>query len=79
MTFDEMKERTAADLRQVAAALEVRAKAVEAGDLAQFEDIIDDKWSLWGQMLVLRYAHCQEQRELIADEPLSETVGERQK
>lgn len=79
MKFSEMKERTAADLRQVAGFLEARAKAAEEGDFQPFEDLIDDKWSLWGQMLVLRYAHCLEQREAIPDEPLPETVGAPQK
>ncbi len=74
MTFAEMKARTAADLRQVAGFLETRAKAAEEGDFAPFEDLIDDKWSLWGQMLVLRYAHCQDQREPPPDESLPETV-----
>jgi hypothetical protein len=62
MTFDELKKRSAADLREIAKFLEHRAKQVEAGDLQVMDALIDDEWQRWFQMLLIRYAWGQEQR-----------------
>jgi hypothetical protein len=61
MTFAAFKERTAQDLRKVAALLEDCAKEAEEGDMDAVEHTLFDSLGLWQQMLVLRFAHCREQ------------------
>jgi hypothetical protein len=62
MTFDEAKERTAADLKKIAELLNEEATAIEAGDLQRMDSLLDEKLPLWFEMLAIRYGHVCEQR-----------------
>jgi hypothetical protein len=62
VTFDELKSRSAADLREIAKFLEHRAKQIEAGDLQVMDKLVDEEWGRWFEMLFIRYAWGQEQR-----------------
>jgi len=62
MTFAEMKDRAAADLREVAKLLNARADEVAAGDMDAFYAILTDDASKWLEMLMIRQAHRAELR-----------------
>lgn len=60
--FAYIRDRTAADVRQVAGLLLDCARDIGQGDMAVFEVLIDDQLDLWRQMLNLRYFALQEQK-----------------
>lgn len=64
MTFDEMKKQTADDLRRVADLFELRARAVESGDMEAFYKLMTEELPSWHQMMLLRQADRAERREL---------------
>lgn len=70
MTFAEMKDAAAADLREVAKLLNAKADEVAAGDMDAFYSVLVVDSEKWLEMLAFRQAHRAERREL------SETVSE---
>jgi hypothetical protein len=65
VTFELVRDRTAADLRQVAAALQSAAADVEKGDLGAAEAVIFGEpdeclLSRWHEMMAIRYAYLSE-------------------
>jgi hypothetical protein len=53
-SFKEVREATADDLKAVIGYLSTAEQNVRDGDLDALATIID-KWSLWGQMLMIRH------------------------
>jgi hypothetical protein len=72
MKFAELKQKTAEDLRAIAGFLEEIAKEVDEGDINAVYELVEDKWELWRQMLILRLADRQEKREAAQATPSSE-------
>lgn len=66
MTFADMKDAAAADLREVAKLLNARADEVAAGDMDQFYKFIVNDWQTWLEMLTLRQGNRAERREVPA-------------
>jgi hypothetical protein len=64
LSFEEMKTEAAKDLRAVADLFEMRARAVEAGDMDAFYKLITEEIHDWHQMLVFRQGHRGERREI---------------
>lgn len=70
ITFPEARDGAADDLRQIAGFLSDYATKVDDGDLGLLDELIEDRWSLWGQMLALRHYHRMER--LRSDDVLEE-------
>lgn len=64
LSFDGMKAEAAADLRAVADLFEMRARAVEAGDMDAFYKLITEEIAQWSEMLIFRQAWRGERREI---------------
>lgn len=64
MTFAEMKEAAAADLREVAKLLNAKADEVAAGDMDAFYSTVADDFFKWLEMLAFRQSYRAERREL---------------
>lgn len=62
LTFEQLKAQTAEDLRAIAALLEERAKAIEAGDMAVMDELLGEDLPKWRELLMFRHAHREERR-----------------
>ena len=63
LTFQDMKNQAAADLREVAKLLNARAEEVAKGDMDAFYAVLVEDSTKWLEMLALRQMHRAEQRE----------------
>lgn len=66
MTFAEMKDAAAADLREVAKLLNAKADEVAAGDMEAFYSVLVIDSGKWLEMLAFRQA-CRAERRALAD------------
>jgi hypothetical protein len=63
ITFEQLKQDTATDLRAVAGYIMERATAVEGGDLGAMDRLLDDELIRWREMLLIRFAVKREDME----------------
>jgi hypothetical protein len=68
MTFVEMRDAAAADLREVAKLLNARADEVAAGDMDAFYTVLTDDIGKWLEMLILRQSYRGERRAMAKDD-----------
>ena len=60
--FGYIRDRTAADVRKVATLLCEIAAEIQKGDMAAFDTLVNERFELWWQMLLLRNSYLMERK-----------------